>query len=332
MTLIALLISLYISWQIRNILLLTFTAVIFSVVLNRAVIFFQRWLPSRKAAVAVSVALVLLLMGIFGLIIVPPFTQQIRELINLSPQVIDRLQQWLENLKRIGPISLNNFELVDSLSQQLGNLDFQMLFRRSFTIFSNTLSLTLNLLLVAVVTIMMLLNPTPYRHLFKKIFPSSIRPQIETVLNDCEGAIAGWFIGIAFNMTVIALMSMIGLWLLGVPLALANGLFAGLLAFIPNIGPVVSVVPPAAIALLEAPWKAIAVIVLYVSIQQIESNILTPFVMQKQVSLLPAITLLSQVVFSIFFGLLGLLLALPLTLTLQQWLQTFWINRFADQH
>lgn len=119
------------------------------------------------------------------------------------------------------------------------------------------------------------------------------------------------------------MLSMIGLWILGIPLAFANGLLTGLLAFIPNLGPFISVIPSAAIALLKAPWKAIAVVVLYVVIQQIESNILTPLVMKKQASLLPATTLLSQVVFAAFFGFLGLLLALPLTLIIQQWLDEF---------
>ena len=72
--------------------------------------------------------------------------------------------------------------------------------------------------------------------------------------------------------------------------------------------------------------------ILYVVIQQVESNILTPLVMKRQVSLLPAVTLLSQVVFAVFFGFLGLLLALPLTLIIQQWLYEFWVKEFLEQH
>lgn len=332
LTLIILLVCLYIFWQIRTIALMTFAAVIFAVVLNRAVIFLQQWTHSRKAAVATTLGVVVVLMSIFGVIVVPPFGEQLQELIRLLPQASAQLQRWLQNLDNIGPIELDSFEVVGSLSSQLGNFDFQMIFNRFFTLFSNTLSITLNVLLVIVVTIMMLLNPTPYRRLFIKIFPSSLRRQVDQVLQDCEGAIAGWFIGICFNMAIIALMSTIGLWILGVPLALANGLLAGLLAFIPNIGPAISVIPPTAIALLETPWKGLAVIGLYIVIQQLESNVLTPLVMKKQVSLLPAVTLLSQVIFAIFFGFLGLLLALPLVLTIQQWLKVFWIQQFADTH
>lgn len=332
LTLIILLVCLYILWQIRDILLLTLMSVVFATVLNRAVHFLQRWLPSRNSAIATLVIILFVGFGIFFVIIVPPFAEQLQELINLAPQVIDRIQQWINRLEGTVPESLQGLEGIDAIFGQLKNLDPEMIFGRFFTLFSNTLTVTLNLLLGIVVTIMMLINPQAYRDLFVKIFPSSHRSQIDRVLDNCEEAISGWFIGISFNMVVIALLSMIGLWILGIPLALANGLLAGLLAFIPNIGPVMSVIPPTAIALLEAPWKAITVIVLYILIQQLESNVLTPYIMRKQVSLLPAVTLLCQVIFAVFFGFLGLLLALPLTLIIQQWLQEFWIDKFAEQH
>ncbi|MEO0459127.1 MAG: AI-2E family transporter [Cyanobacteria bacterium P01_A01_bin.114] len=332
LTLIILVICLYVSWQIRTILLLAFAAVVFAVVLNRAVSFVQRWVPARKVAVLLVLLGGLIVFGTFGMLIVPPFGRQLKELIELSPQMVYRLQLWLQNRIIENSDLPDDFQLVESLYNQLNNFDLRLLVNRFFLVFSNTLSLTVNVLLVLVVMLMMLLNPQPYRRLFKVIFPSSMRRTVDQVLDHCEGAIAGWFIGITFNMVVIAVMSMIGLWLLGVPLVLANGLLAGLLAFIPNIGPVVSVIPPVAIALLEAPWKAIAVIGLYILIQQLESNLLTPFVMKQQVNLLPAITLLAQVVFSLFFGFLGLLLALPLALTLQQWLNEFWVKRYAEAH
>ena len=332
LTLIILVICLYVSWQIRTILLLAFAAVVFAVVLNRAVSFVQRWVSARKVAVLLVLLGGLIVFGTFGMLIVPPFGRQLKELIELSPQIVYRLQLWLQNRIIENSDLPDDFQLVESLYNQLNNFDLRLLVNRFFLVFSNTLSLTVNVLLVLVVMLMMLLNPQPYRRLFKVIFPSSMRRTVDQVLDHCEDAIAGWFIGITFNMVVIAVMSMIGLWLLGVPLVLANGLLAGLLAFIPNIGPVVSVIPPVAIALLEAPWKAIAVIGLYILIQQIESNLLTPFVMKQQVNLLPAITLLAQVVFSLFFGFLGLLLALPLALTLQQWLNEFWVKRYAEAH
>jgi predicted PurR-regulated permease PerM len=186
-------------------------------------------------------------------------------------------------------------------------------------------------LLTIVVTIMLLANPTPYRRIFILLFPAFYRPRIHEILQECEETLGGWAIGILFNMTIIAIMSGIGLWGLGVQLPLANALIAGVLTFIPNVGPTLSVVPPAALALLDAPWKALAVVVLYVAIQQIESNILTPLVMERQVSLLPAITLLSQVAFATFFGLLGLFLALPIVVVAQVWLKEVLVEDILNQ-
>lgn len=333
LSLIVLGICLYICWQIRGVLLLTLTAVIFVIVLNRAVKLLQKRIPDRKVAVLALVTSILLTAGIFGAIIFPPFFSQLQELVSLGPEIINQIQTWIVDLGRVVPrFSPENFEGLSTIYSQLQSLNLEMVFGRFFMWFSNTLTVTFNLLLVTVIMVMVLLNPRPYRQLFIQGFPSSRRRQVDHVLSNCEDAIAGWFIGILFNMSIIALMSTIGLWILGLPLALANGLLSGLLAFIPNLGPVISVVPPVAIALLETPWKAVAVVVLYFLIQQIESNVLTPLVMKRQVSLLPAVTLLSQVVFAVFFGFLGLLLALPLTLIIQQWLNEFWVKEFLNEH
>jgi predicted PurR-regulated permease PerM len=107
-------------------------------------------------------------------------------------------------------------------------------------------------------------------------------------------------------------------------------MLAGVMTFIPNLGPTLSVLSPMAIALIEAPWKALAVLALYIIIQQVESNILTPIVMAQQVSLLPALTLLSQLFFATFFGFLGLLLSLPLTVVGQIWFKEVLIKDVLD--
>jgi predicted PurR-regulated permease PerM len=333
LSLVLLGICLYIFWQIRNVLLLALTAITFAVVLNRAVRLLQKRIPDRRLAVFILTSAVLLVLGLFGLVIVPPFVDQLQDLMDLAGQVIDQSQSWLIALGNLVPgFAIEDLQSLETILGQLQALDLEVIFGRFLVWFSNTLAVVFNLLLVSVVIIMVLLNPMAYRRLFLRVFPSSRKQQVSRVLDGCEEAIAGWFIGILFNMTIIAMLSMIGLWILGIPLAFANGLLAGLLAFIPNLGPFISVIPPAAIALLEAPWKAIAVVVLYIVIQQVESNILTPLVMKKQVALLPAITLLSQVIFAAFFGFLGLLLALPLTLIIQQWLDEFWVRGFLDQH
>lgn len=329
--LIAFLLSLYIMWQIRQALLLIFAAVVIANALNILVQRFQR--SGMKRGFAVLLSVFLLLGGLVGFfwVIVPPFAHQFQELSKLVPQGIDRLSMWLETLQaRMSPQLIEYLPSIDQLVQQLQPLANRLL-GGGFSFFSNSLSVVVNVLLVLILTLMLLSDPEPYRKSFIRLFPSFYRRRIDEILHECEVALQGWLVGILFNMFVIASLSFVGLMVLGIKLALAQAALAGILTFIPNIGPGLSVVPPIAIALLEAPWKAIAVLILYIVIQQVETNLLTPYVMAQQVSLLPAVTLMAQVFFATFFGFLGLLLALPLTVVGQVWLKEVIVKDILDQ-
>ncbi|MEI2582634.1 AI-2E family transporter [Scytonema sp. PRP1] len=314
---LALVLSLYILWRIRQVLLLAFTAVVLATVLNQLVKRLERGGLHRGFGIVLSVTTVLILFAILVALIIPPFFDQLPQLISAIPQGLDQLRVWFEGLsERIPGQAEDNVGILTRLTQQLPDF-LSQLFGNFYGLFTNSIEIILSLLLVLVVTIMLLASPRSYRRAFLLVFPRFYRRRVDNILSECELALTGWLIGILFNMTVIAVLSGLGLWFLGVPLPLANASLAGLLTFIPNLGPTLSVIPPAALALLDAPWKALAVVGLYVLIQQVESNVLTPLVMRHQVSLLPAVTLLSQLAFSIFFGFMGLLLALPLLVVAQ---------------
>lgn len=329
--LIALVLSLYILWQIRQLLLLVFTAIVISTALNRLARRLQRSGVSRGFAILLSISILLTIIVGFFWLIVPAFSTQFQQLAELFPKGLARSEFWVEQLERRVPKQLIPYlPDVDGLVRQVQPLANQ-LFQRFFTLFSSSFGFVIDFLLVLILTLMLLADPLPYRQAFMRLFPSFYRRRVDTILDRCEVALRGWLTGILFNMFVIASLSGIGLTLLGVPLALAQAALAGILTFIPNVGPTISVIPPMAIALLDAPWKSLAVLALYVGIQQLETNVLTPYVMAQQVSLLPAVTLLSQVFFASFFGFLGLLLALPLTVVGQVWLQEVVIKDVLDK-
>jgi predicted PurR-regulated permease PerM len=319
--LIVFVISLYILWQIRQVLLLIFAAVVLATALNRLVRLFQRFRIQRGIAIALSIGLLITLLVGFFVVIVPPFIEQLQELVDLVPTGLENLRSWANWLQNLFPEQvLQDIRGLKGFTQQLQSTASR-LFGNFLTLFSNSLGIVLNFLLVLVLTIMLLSDPARYRQGLILLIPSFYRQRVNEILQQCEVALGGWAAGILFNMTVITVLSGIGLWILQVPLALANAILAGVLTFIPNLGPTLSVIPPMALALLDAPWKAGAVLVLYIAIQQIESNILTPLVMEKQVSLAPALTLASQIIFASFFGFLGLFLALPLMVVTQVWIK-----------
>ena len=329
---IALIIAIYIVWQIEQVLLLAFAAVVFSTVINRLVRLLQKWHIKRGFAVTIAVITILIILfGLFALVI-PTFLNQIQELVNLLPTGIDRLRSWVSGLQNLLPERLlSSLEDLEQMAQARLQDWADRLINNFFSLFSGTLNVALNILLVTVVTIMLLANPKPYRQIFLLLFPAFYRSRVDEILDECEINLSGWAIGTLFNMSIITFLSGIGLLILGVRLPLANALLAGLLTFIPNLGPTISVIPPTVLALIDAPWKAVAVIILYIAIQQVEGTILTPLVMQKQVSLLPAITILSQIAFAAFFGIFGLFLALPIIVVAMVWLKKILIEDFLNQ-
>ncbi|OUL35389.1 AI-2E family transporter [Nostoc sp. T09] len=329
--LIAIILSLYILWQIKEVLLLMFAAIVLATTLNRLARWFQRWGIRRGFAVLLAVGIFFALIVGFFWLIVPPFAAQFHELTYRVPQGFERFNSWVNTLKTQVPNQLVPYiPDIDSLIQQAQPF-INRLVGNSFAFVSGSLEAVLKILLVLVLTGMLLANPQAYRKVFVRLFPSFYRRRVDGILDKCETSLGGWVIGALIAMGVVGLMSVIGLSALGVKAALALGVLAGFLNLIPNLGPTMSVVPAMAIALLDAPWKAVAVLILYFFIQQAESNFITPVVMAHQVSLLPAVTLIAQLFFVTFFGFLGLFLALPLTVVAKIWLQEVLIKDVLDE-
>jgi predicted PurR-regulated permease PerM len=325
-------VSLYVLWQIRQVLLLGFMAVVLASAMNAIVRqLISRLKIKRSLAIPMVVGLLAIGAGIFGLLVIPPFLAQSQELSALVPKGIARLValfRWVES--HIPGWNKTETGLLEDLNKQLSPMA-GAIFSNFFAIFSNSLVVVLNILLVIVLTMMFLVEPEKYRAILVRVFPAFYRRRVDEILKLCETALDNWLAGTLFNMMVIGVCSFIGLLALQVRLPLANALIAGLLEAIPNLGPAMSLIPPMAIALLDAPWKAGLVLALYILIQQVEQYFLVPTVMAKQVSLLPAVTLLSQIAFAIFFGFLGLLLALPLVVVGQIWIKEVLVKDVLDR-
>lgn len=329
--LIAIVLSLYILWQIREVLLLVFAAIVLAVTLNRLARYFQRLGMKQGYAVLLAVAIFFAVIIGFFWLIVPPFAQQFQELTYRVPQGLQRFNTWLEELKTMVPAELTPYiPDINSLIKQAQPF-INRVVGNSFALVSSSLEAILKILLVLVLTAMLLVEPLAYRKLFVRLFPSFYRRRVDGILDKCQDSLEGWIIGAGFAVLVVGGMSVIGLSILRVRAALALAVLAGFMNLIPNIGPTLSAVPALAIALLDDPWKSVAVLILYIFIQQTETNFITPIVMARQVSLLPAVTLISQLFFVTFFGFLGLFLALPLTVVAKIWLQEVLIKDVLDE-
>jgi predicted PurR-regulated permease PerM len=330
--LFCLIISLYILWKIQQLLLLVFTAIVFAIALNRITRYLQRFGIKRQFAIAITLITTFIVILLFFILVVPPFIAQFQNLIALLPKVWDRLRaellvlerqqfqiDWLPQLPTVP-------DAIDQL-QPLGTA----LFQNFFALFSNSLTVIFQIILVIVLTLMMLVNPQGYRKAFLILFPSFYRHRADEILTASEEALGNWLTGIVITSTFIGTLSGIGLLLLDIKLVLVHAILAGLLNLIPNLGPALSVIFPITIALLDSPGKIWIIFVLYFLIQQVESYWLTPTIMAKQVSLLPAVTLLAQIFFAQSFGFFGLLLALPLTVVAKTWVYEVLFEDILDR-
>ncbi|WP_414623566.1 AI-2E family transporter [Calothrix sp. CCY 0018] len=314
-------VSIYILWQIRQVLLIVFAAIILATALNQIVKALQKLKIPRGIAVGISVLLLFTIVSGFFALIAPRIIEQLREFTFIVPKFLDQIRVWNDWLLKVIPEPvLDEIQglryLTQGLQTWLGAVSGNV-----FTVLSRSFNIVLNSLLFLVLTIMLLIDPKPYRSGFILLFPAFYRRRMDEILHKCETSLVGWIKGTLLTMFLIGGLSYIGLLILGVRLPLINAIIAGLLEFIPNVGPTLSLVPPLLLALLDAPWKAVAVVAIYLGIQQVESLVVVPLVMKSQVSLLPVVTLLAVVVFANFFGFLGLFLAIPLVLVLQTFIQ-----------
>jgi predicted PurR-regulated permease PerM len=301
--------------------LLVFAVAVLATVLNQVVRLLQRYRIKRGIAIAITVVLLLVIVVGFFTLILPRVVEQLQQFVDLLPQALERVRAWSEWLRTVIPGQLlEDTRGLRTLTQQLESWATRLL-GNFFALLSNSLALVLNLLLFLVLTIMLLVNPSQYRRIFILAFPAFYRRRVDEILSECETSLIGWLRGTLITMFIIGVLSFIGLLILQVPLPLVNAVLAGLLEFIPNVGPTLSVIPPMLLALLDAPWKAGAVLVLYLLIQQVESLVVVPLIMKQEVSLVPVFTILAVVVFASFFGFLGLFLAIPLLIVLQIFLK-----------
>lgn len=322
--------SFYVLWKVRQLLLLVFTAVVLATALNRIVRKFRSLGLKHSRAIWLTLSSCFLLIVLFVRLVIPPFVEQFQNLLDLVPAVFWQLRSKLIQLEGQLSSYLPASSSLSNLIVELQPLSTRLI-ANFFALFSASVTTLGKLLLIFVLTLMMLVNPVQYRQMFLKLFPSFYRRRADEILSKSEAALGSWLSGMVVNCLFIGIASGISLWILQVPLVLVHALMAGILNFVPNIGPLASAIFPVMVALVDAPWKVAAVLLGYFIIQNIESYWLSPTVMQNKVSLLPAVTLAAQFFFAKSFGLLGLILALPLTVVAKTWIEEVLLQDILDR-
>jgi predicted PurR-regulated permease PerM len=182
-----------------------------------------------------------------------------------------------------------------------------------FSFVSNTLAALTAFVLLVFLAMYIGAEPKVYREWLIAVVPATSRSYVREVLAEVATVLRKWLVTQLIAMIVIGVVSMIVLLVLDVKAAFALAFIAGLMEFIPTVGPILSAVPAVLMAFVDSPEKALFVVIAYWGIQFLENNLLIPFLMRGEMDLPPAITLVAQTLMTLVFGFLGLMVAVPMT-------------------
>jgi len=292
------------AWQLRAVLVMLFGAVVVATVFRSLSDPICRWtrLPSG-VSVAISVAFVFAIIGALAAIFGAQIGGQVKLLANTLPDAWkslesriggggfgDQLRQMLESARSSANGSFANFgRMVMSLGSGIADA-----------------------LVVIFGGIFLAAQPRFYKSGAIKLVPPAKRELMAEAMDHSERALRLWLKGQLIAMIIVGLLTGLGLWLLGMGSAVALGLLAGLLEFIPFAGPILSAVPAVLLALSVSPELALSVVMVYIVVQQFEGYVLQPLVQQYAVDLPGVVLIFSLIAFGVLFGVIGIIFAAPM--------------------
>jgi predicted PurR-regulated permease PerM len=298
----------YLLWSGFHILLETFAGILFAIFLASL----SDWLSQRTGisyrwaltVVAISLAV---LAGGTGWLLANRLAAQIGEMAQKLPQSLEQIRKYLEGYPW-GKLLLEQVPRAAS-TIELGE------FSRMTGLISGVANFLVTVVLILFVGLFGAAEPDLYKAGLIHLVPPPHRARARQALDALAFNLRWWLVGQVTLMIMMAISTTLGLWLMNIPLALTLGIIAGILELIPYIGPWLSAVPSAMIALLVSPWHLVMVLGLYLVLHLFEGYLLVPLVQRRAVLLPPALTLVTQILLGDLLGFMGLFVAAPLTVS-----------------
>ena len=298
-----------------DVLILVFVAVVIAATLRPMVSALQhRGIPKALAVLLIYLGILGVLAGLFVLVI-PALVNQGGALVRGLPQVYASLVASLEK---------NPNEAIRTLPQRLptGDQLASQLQAVSGVVLTGALGMGVVTFLIQMLTIVVLstyltLDQSRLERFWLPLAPAARRPELLAIWREIESRLGGYVRGELLLMTSIGVLASIGYLVIGLPYALALGALAGLLEFVPMIGPTLGAIPAIIVALAISPQAALLVVGYTILIQLAENNLLVPRLMGHSVGVSPVIVILAVFAFSSLLGITGAFLAIPLAAILQ---------------
>jgi predicted PurR-regulated permease PerM len=292
-------------WYTAQVLLVFFFAIFLSVFFSGLARFVQRRTNSGYRPALVFVLLSIFVgLGIAGLIIGPAVADQSANLSLALPKAFNQL---------VGEIqTLPGGKSLVTAGQQALSTSKDASFQSALKFAGLGIHGLGGLIFAIVIGIFLAGDPDLYRNGFLVLFPRPQRNRMREVLDELDFTLWWWLMAQLATMASVGILVGIGLTILGVPLSGTLGLIAALLSFIPSLGPFISVIPAIMLGLTISPTMGLWVALLYLGVQTLEANVITPLIQQRAISLPPALILGSELLMGLLLGGAGLAFATPL--------------------
>jgi len=294
-------------WVATKVFLLFFAAVLFAIFL-RAIADALGRLLHLSGDWSLALALILLLSVCVGTgwLLAGPISRQADQLTNELPQAVQKLESQLRQYSW-GNTVVDKLQNPGGFMTQTGDLT-----KKVKAVFSVSVEGVVDILVILFCAFYFAARPSFYVNGFLRLVPCRHRQRARKVLGEISAGLRHWIFGQIVSMTIIGVLTWVGLLLLGIPASEVLGVLAGVLDFVPVAGPWVAGIISCVLALLKSPMHAVYVACLFTALHLLEGHLIIPLVQKRATRLPAALTILAMVLFYKLFGFLGLLLAVPL--------------------
>jgi predicted PurR-regulated permease PerM len=293
-------------WLAAGTLLMIFAGVLLAVFLGGLADLLARHAPLRRGWALTVVCLVLLIaLGLMGWLTAAKLAEQAQQFTEDLPKAVKSLRERLQEYPG-GHWAAGELKQVRASAEHSEKTLWRAAGAASAVVESVT-----GAVVILFLGLFLAINPGLYKRSLVRLVPLDRRARAREVVDEAAGALWRWTLGRLLAMAAVAAGATLGFYIIGMPLALMLGVFAGLVNFIPNLGPLIWVAPAMLLALVQSPAQALYVGLLFVVVQTVEGYLITPLVQQRMVHLPPAVALSVQVIFGALWGFAGLALATP---------------------
>ncbi len=303
--------------------LVIFAGILLAVLISASGSWIARSLGLSRG-IGIGVFLLVTIVGLVGFItaFVPAILEQTNEFVEQAPAAFEALRErvaglpWLDRM--LAGASASSLFSGESGAMAAGAV-------------GSTFTGLGNFVIVLFIGLFGALGFDVYRRGALSLLAPSLRARGGEVMDKVGETVRSWLLAKLISMVVVGVLTGVGLWAIGVPLALLLGFISGLLAFIPNLGPVIAAAPAMLLAVPEGGHSVLLVVAVFVVVQSLESYVLTPLLQQRTVSLPPALVIAAQLLMGMLFGLMGLLLATPVAAVTMTLINAIYVDDYLNQ-